>query len=194
MASTLRVMTSKHDSTQPAHSSSLRDSSVTTRNRCAHSSSPRASCVSTRNRRVEHPADSPMLMFSVDALFLDAQTSPSQHPKPIHQCLQPATRVINTLMRLVHGGSEGWPTDNQKQHQKQNLTGAYQKLTEINDKIPDVSSTRKSQGLSRQNEDYWKWEGEETLIRIHKTPRRQNFVPQDCEDCPCDPTWERLGT
>ena len=27
----------------------------------------------------------------------------------------------------------------------------------------------------------------ETLIRIHKTPRRQNFVPQDCEDCPCDP-------
>ena len=25
------------------------------------------------------------------------------------------------------------------------------------------------------------------MIRIHKTPRRQNFVPQDCEDCPCDP-------
>ena len=24
------------------------------------------------------------------------------------------------------------------------------------------------------------------MIRIHKTPRRQNFVPQDCEDCPCD--------
>ena len=188
MASTLRVMTSKHDSTQPAHSSSLRDSSVTTRNRCAHSSSQREACVSARNRRVEHPADSPMLMFSVDALFLDAQTSPSQHPKPIHQCLQPATRVINTLMRLVHGGSEGWPTETEKQHQKQNYANsACQKLTEINDKIPDVSSTRKSQGLSKQNEDYWKWEGEETLIRIHKTPRRQNFVPQDCEDCPCDP-------
>ena len=145
--------------------------------------------MSTRNRRVEHPADSPMLMFSVDALFLDAQTSPSQHPKPIHQRLQPATRVINTLMRLVHGGSEGWHTSekhtSEKQHQKQN--GACQKQTEINDNIPDVSSTRKSQGLSKKNEDYWKWEGEETLIRIHKTPRRQNFVPQDCEDCPCDP-------
>ena len=73
----------------------------------------------------------------------------------------------------------------EKQHQKQN--GACQKQTEIYDKIPDVSSTRKSQGLSKKNEDYWKWEGEETLIRIHKTPRRQNFVPQDCEDYPCDP-------
>ena len=58
---------------------------------------------------------------------------------------------------------------------------------EINDHIPHVSSTRKSQGLGKRTEDYWKWEGDETLIRIHKTPRRQNFVPQDCEDCPCDP-------
>jgi hypothetical protein len=41
--------------------------------------------------------------------------------------------------------------------------------------------------LDKKNEAYWQWEGKETLIRIHKTPRRQNFVPQDCEDCPCDP-------
>ena len=89
--STQRVSSSTYAHAQTAHSRSHRDSGV-----------------STRNSRVKHPADSPMLMFSVDALFLDAQTSPSQHPKPIHQCLQPATRVINTLMRLVHGGSEGW--------------------------------------------------------------------------------------
>ena len=80
-------------------------------------------------------------------------------------------------MRLVHGGSEGWHSHS---------TGACQKHPEINDNIPHVSPTRKSQGLSKKNEDYWQWEGEETLIRIHKTPRRQNFVPQDCEDCPCD--------
>ena len=158
--STQRVSSSTYAHAQTAHSSSHRDSGV-----------------STRNSRVKHPADSPMLMFSVDALFLDAQTSPSQHPKPIHQCLQPATRVINTLMRLVHGGSEGWHSHS---------TGACQKHPEINDNIPHVSPTRKSQGLSKKNEDYWQWEGEETLIRIHKTPRRQNFVPQDCEDCPCD--------
>ena len=97
--STHRVMSSKHVHAPPAHSSSQRDS-----------------CASTRNSRVQHPADSPMLMFSVDALFLDAQTSPSQHPKSIHQCLQPATRVINTLMRLVHGGSEGegWHSHSEK--------------------------------------------------------------------------------
>ena len=41
--------------------------------------------------------------------------------------------------------------------------------------------------LDKKNEDHWQWDGKETLIRIHKTPRRQNFVPQDCEDCPCDP-------
>ena len=58
---------------------------------------------------------------------------------------------------------------------------------EIHDRIPRVSSTRKSQGIGKKTEDYWKWEGNETLIQIHKTPRRQNFLPQDCEDCPCYP-------
>ena len=173
--STHRVMSSKHVHAPPAHSSSQRDS-----------------CASTRNRRVQHPADSPMLMFSVDALFLDAQTSPSQHPKSIHQCLQPATRVINTLMRLVHGGSEGegWHSHSEKGHPQSTSTpGLCHKHpeSEINDTIPHVKSTRKSQALNKKNEDYWQWDGKETLIRIHKMPRRQNFIPQDCEDCPCDP-------
>ena len=168
-------MSSKHVHAPPAHSSSQRDS-----------------CASTSPNRVQHPADSPMLMFSVDALFLDAQTSPSQHPKSIHQCLQPATRVINTLMRLVHGGSEGegWHSHSEKGHSQSTSTpGLCHKHPEsdINDTIPHVQSTRKSQVLDKKNEDYWQWDGKETLIRIHKTPRRQNFVPQDCEDCPCDP-------
>ena len=170
--STHRVMSSKHVHAPPAHSSSLRDS-----------------CASTRNSRVQHPAESPMLMFSVDALFLDAQTSPSQHPKSIHQCLQPATRVINTLMRLVHGGSdgEGWHSHSERGHPQSTSTPGLCQHPEINDNIPHVNPTRKSQVLNKKNEDYWQWEGKETLIRIHKTPRRQNFVPQDCEDCPCDP-------
>ena len=168
-------MSSKHVHAPPAHSSSQRDS-----------------CASTSPNRVQHPADSPMLMFSVDALFLDAQTSPSQHPTSIHQCLQPATRVINTLMRLVHGGSEGegWHSHSDKGHPQSTSTpGLCHKHPEsdINDTIPHVKSTRKSQMLDRKNEDHWQWDGKETLIRIHKTPRRQNFVPQDCEDCPCDP-------
>ena len=173
--STHRVMSSKHVHAPPAHSSSQRDS-----------------CASTPPNRVQHPADSPMLMFSVDALFLDAQTSPSQHPKSIHQCLQSATRVINTLMRLVHGGSEGegWHSHSDKGHPQSTSTpGLCHKHPEsdINDTIPHVKSTRKSQMLDKKNEDHWQWDGKEALIRIHKTPRRQNFVPQDCEDCPCDP-------
>ena len=178
--STHRVMSSKHVHAPPAHSSSLRDS-----------------CASTQHDRVQHLTDSPMLMFSVDALFLDAQTSPSQHPKSIHQCLQPATRVINTLMRLVHGGSEGegWHSHSEKGHPQSTSTPGLchtHPELDINDNIPFVKSTRKSQVLGKKNEDHWQWDGKETLIRIHKTPRRQNFVPQDCEDCPCDPTW-RLG-
>ena len=51
---------------------------------------------------------------------------------------------------------------------------------DISDNIPFVKSTRKSQVLGKKNEDHWQWDGKETLIRIHKTPRRQNFVPQDC--------------
>ena len=43
------------------------------------------------------------------------------------------------------------------------------------------------QVLNKKNEDYWQWEGEETLIRIHKRQDGRTFVPQDCEDCPCDP-------
>ena len=147
----------------------------------ARSRSLRDSCASTRISSVPHSADTPTLLFSVDALFLDAQTSPSQRPQPIYQCLQPATRVINTHTRLVHGGTEGWPLHS--------TTGACPSHpdVEIHDRILNVSSTRKSQGLGRKTEDYWKWDGNERLIRIHKTPRRHNFVPQDCEDCPCDP-------
>ena len=137
------MLSPKPEHAQPAHSRSLRDS-----------------CVSTRKRCVQHSADTPKLMFWVDALFLDAQTSPSQHPQPIHQCLQPATRVINTLTRLVHGVSEGWHSHS--------TTGACPKHPEleINDHILHVSSTRKSQGLGKKNENSWKWQGEETLIRI----------------------------
>ena len=68
--STLRVLSPKPEHAQPAHSRSLRDP-----------------CVSTRTRLVQHSADTPMLVFSVDELFLDAQTSPSQHRQPIHPWL-----------------------------------------------------------------------------------------------------------
>ena len=88
---------------------------------------------------------------------------------------QPATRVINTLLRLVHGGSEGWHTQSTGAHSTgAHSTGACPKHLEleITDKIPHVSSTRKSQGHSKKNEDYWKWEGEETLI----TKRRDGTI------------------
>ena len=34
--------------------------------------------------------------------------------------------------------------------------------------------------------DEWRWIGDHILERIHNIPRREMFVPSDCEDCPCD--------
>ena len=34
--------------------------------------------------------------------------------------------------------------------------------------------------------DEWKWVGDRILERIHNVPRREMFVPSDCDDCPCD--------
>ena len=82
---------------------------------------------------------------------------------------------------------EGWHSHSEKGHPQSTSTpGLCHKHPEsdINDTIPHVKSTRKSQMLDKKNEDYWQWDGKETLIRIHKTPRRQNFVPQDCKDFP----------
>ena len=32
--------------------------------------------------------------------------------------------------------------------------------------------------------DEWKWIGDHILERIHDIPRREMFVPSDCDDCP----------
>ena len=32
----------------------------------------------------------------------------------------------------------------------------------------------------------WRWVGDHILERIHNIPRREMFVPSDCDDCPCD--------
>jgi len=34
--------------------------------------------------------------------------------------------------------------------------------------------------------DEWRWVGDHILERIHNIPRREMFVPSDCDDCPCD--------
>ena len=51
--------------------------------------------------------------------------------------------------------------------------------------------TRKESKLQQENDDSWEWEDEVTLVRKHRTPRRQRFSPQECDVCPCD--IERLA-
>ena len=109
----------------------------------------------------------PQLAFSTDALYLEASTSAKPTPKSIHQCLQPATRVINTLVRIAHGGSQGVTTAVIEDICQHTTSRAFNKR---------VASARES-SIS----DTWEWDGELKLVRFHNIPRRRNFIPQECE-------------
>ena len=130
-------------------------------------------------------------------------------PTTIHAAPLGTARVINTLLRVVHGGSSGWGSLPMGQPR----TGA----PEINDdpyptenKVPkrrrivfaggDVAHTRVSRDIflnptpsrrARKNpknedcKDEWVWKDEVTLVRVHKTPRRRMFVPKEADFLPC---------
>eukprot|EP00435_Cladocopium_sp_Y103_P038752 s1874_g10.t1 len=113
----------------------------------------------------------PQLTFSTDSLYLEAMTSANTTPKSIHQCLHPATRVINTLVRIAHGGSQGVSTAVIEDVFQHTTTRAFNKR---------VAAAQES-SIS----DIWDWDGKSKLVRIHNVPRRRNFIPQECGDCPC---------
>ena len=76
---------------------------------------------------------------------------------------------IRTVTRGIHSPLQHSHSD--KGHPQSTSTpGLCHKHPEsdINDTIPHVKSTRKSQMLDKKNEDHWQWDGKETLIRIHK--------------------------
>ena len=99
-------------------------------------------------------------------------------------------RVINALVRLVHGGRG---MEDSKQ---------FQDPTKFNKSFSDLLKLQKPP-IRRRNikkiasatecgqdeapvRDEWKWIGDHILERIHNVPRREMFVPSDCDDCPCD--------
>lgn len=73
-------------------------------------------------------------------------------------------RVIDTLLRIVHGGSDG----------------AHFSTVADSYAIPVVKDK-----VVVEEKDFWEYdESNKTLTRIHNIGRRTLFVPHDVEDCP----------
>jgi len=144
----------------------------------------------------------PQPLFSTEPLFSDKAVH--QYFRSLADLTVPCGRVINTLLRLVHEGSHGtdFRSDSHGgssfrsthgRNQYSRVTPASSKRVEtcdqsdIEDEVtnPDVK-TRKEVKYQQQSDDSWEWMDDNTLVRNHRTPRRNRFSSQECESCPCD--------
>ena len=115
------------------------------------------------------------------------------HPTTVHAAPSCTARVINTLLRVVHGGSSGWgspphgfpdnlyPTENQDPMKNRIIFDDIMMEAHRNKK----SRRDKKHDGKRGNTDIWKWEDESTLVRVHNEPRRRLFIPKEAEYLPC---------
>ena len=156
--------------------------------------------------RQTHVRKNPQLTVGVDQLF--CHQSLGDEPTTIHAAPYGATRVINTLLRVVHGGSSGWgspptgfpltgdpnddpyPTENQDPSKRRiifaggdSLAGRVSRDRAYNPENP----TRRGKKMfkSECNLDEWVWKDETTLTRVHKVPRRKMFTPKEADFLPC---------
>ena len=127
--------------------------------------------------------------MSTAGLYL--RETPGEHPITVHAAPPCAARVINTLLRIVHGGSVGWgglphgypdnlyPDENQDPDKNRIvIKGVPGRIIEDR---PRKQKSRRDRRLEikRNSADEWVWEDESTLIRVHNEPRRNLFVPKE---------------
>ena len=96
-------------------------------------------------------------------------------------------RVINALIRLVHGGRG--MEDSKSSNFQTNFQTKSSKFTQSplrRRNIKKIASATECGHDEVPVRDEWRWIGDHVLERIHNIPRREMFVPSDCDDCPCD--------
>ena len=129
------------------------------------------------------------LTFGTETLFEQAQR-PQKIPSSLYDGHPMTIRVINPLVRLVHGGRGMEDSKQFRDPKKFNTAFAVllhsRNPTRTKKNVKKVASVTKCGQDEVQVRDEWKWIGNHTLERIHNIPRREMFVPSDCEDCPCD--------
>jgi len=98
--------------------------------------------------------------------------------------------VINALVRLVHGGRS--MEDSKRFKAPKTLNKSFMGLLQMKKppkrrrNIKKVASATECGQDEVRVHDEWRWVGSHILERIHNIPRREMFVPSDCDDCPCD--------
>ena len=99
-------------------------------------------------------------------------------------------RVINALVRLVHVG-RGMEDSKQFKDQQQ-FHKALSEMLKLQKPPIRRRNTKKVASATECGHDKvhvrdeWRRIGDHVLERIHNVPRREMFVPSDCDDCPCD--------
>ena len=121
----------------------------------------------------------PYLTFSTEILFEQAQR-PQKIPFSLYEGNPMTIRVINAMVRLVHGGRA---MEDSKQPVPKTKPQSTPTRKRYGKKVASATECGHDEVPVR---DEWRWIGDHVLERIHNIPRRQMFVPSDCEDCPCD--------
>ena len=163
-----------------------------------------AAAVPTRQTPVQKY---PQLTVGMDQLF--CHQSHGNEPTTIHAAPCGTARVINTLLRVVHGGSSGWgslpmgfppsgdpssddpyPTENKDPNRQRIIFAGGDEIAGrvSRDKAYNpMTSSRKGKKMSKRecDQDEWIWKDETTLTRVHKVPRRKMFTPKEADFLPC---------
>ena len=131
---------------------------------------------------------------------LSCHQSHGDKPTTIHAAPAGTARVINTLLRAVHGGSSGWgslpigypnddpyPTENKDPNRRRiSFAGGDLVFGRVSrDRAHNSTQSRSRITKTEECEDKWIWQDETTLVRAHNTPRRRRFVPKEAESLPC---------
>ena len=157
--------------------------------------------------RQTHVQKYPRLTIGATQLF--CHQSHGDQPTTIHAAPLGTARVINTLLRVVHGGSSGWgslpmgqpptgdpeinddpyPTEN-KDPKRRRIVFAGGEIAHprvSRDVFINPTPSRRAPKTPKNEDckDEWIWKDEVTLVRVHKTPRRRMFVPKEADFLPC---------
>ena len=136
-----------------------------------------------QGQSIQHPR----LTMSIAGLYL--RETPGEHPITVHAAPPCTARVINTLLRIVHGGSVGWgglphgysdnlyPAENQDPDKNRIAIRGVPKIFRDRPRKPKSRRDKKLE-IKRNSADEWVWEDESTLIRVHNEPGRKLFVPK----------------
>ena len=160
---------------KPLHNVTVPSVQALHRQACSNSGAHRARCGDIAPRACPFQQNSdkilcPRLQFSTEALFTDNRIEGRY--RTLHEVSVPSSRVINTLLRLVHGGSHGPGAPQARSFSTHECSTVMNEQSDIEDLPIERSYSRREVKQNDVNKDYWEWEDDETLVRVHETPRR----------------------